>query len=142
MSKVLVNFLVHLLEHLRYQLRYPSFLLSKFASPLKLVQSVVWVGRLGICVTSPILRVLLSGFQCSGLQIRSPRDPVQGFWVSGSQGPCSRVLGVRNLESQGSVSRDSGSQSLRSQVLRVLCSGSRVSEFWASGLRSSFQIIP
>ena len=31
-----------------------------------LIQSVVWVGKLGICVTSSILMVLLSGFWVSG----------------------------------------------------------------------------
>ena len=67
-----------------FRLRCPSFLLSKFASQLKLIQSVVWVGILRICVTSSILRVLLSEFWVSGSQVPSPRDPVPGSWVSGS----------------------------------------------------------
>ena len=54
-QNILVNVLVHLLEPLIFRLRYPSFLLSKFASQLKL-QSMVRVGILGICVTSSILR--------------------------------------------------------------------------------------
>ena len=66
-----------------FWLRCPSFLLSKFASQLKLIQSVVRVGIRGICVTSSMLRVLFSGFWVSELQFPSPRDPF------------SRVLGVR-----------------------------------------------
>ena len=81
----MVNVLVHLLEHLSFGLRCPSFLLSKFASQLKLIQSVMRVGILGICVTSSILTVLLSGFWVSGSQVPSFRDPVPGSWVSGSQ---------------------------------------------------------
>ena len=68
----------------------------------RLIQSVVRVGISGVCVTSSILRVLLSG-----------------FWVSGSQGPSSRVLGVRVPESQVARSQGPGSQGpgSRSQVL-------------------------
>ena len=88
-----------------FWLRCPSFLLSKFASQLKLIQSVVRVGILGICVTSSVLRVLSSGFLVSGSQVFSPRHPVPvsfvsgshvlGSLVSGSQNPMSWVLGLR-----------------------------------------------
>ena len=101
-QNILVNVLVHLLEHLRFRLRCPNFLLSKFALQLKLIQSVVRVGILGICVKSSILRVLLSRFWVSGSQFPSPRDPFPG-----SRSP--RVLGS---ESQGTGSQGPGSQVL------------------------------
>ena len=88
-----------------FRLRCPSFLLSKFASQLKLIQSVVLVGILGICVTSSLLSVLLSGFWVSGSQVASPRDPVPWSWVSGSHVPGSHVPGS---QSQGPGSRVSG----------------------------------
>ena len=96
-----------------FRLRCPSFLLSKFASQLKLIQSVARVGILGICVTMSMLRVLFSGFWVSGLQFPSPRDSFpwsqeSGFHVPGSRAPESRVSG--------------------SQV-----PGSQVSGFWVSG---------
>ena len=96
------------------RLRCPSFLLSKFASQLKLNQSVVRVGILGICVTSSVLRVLLSGFWVSGSQVPSQREPVPGSWVSGSRVPKSQSLGVPgprlpSPRSQGPGSRVSGS---------------------------------
>ena len=113
-----------------FWLRCPSFLLSKFASQLKLIQSVVWVRILGICVTSSILRVLLSGFWLSKSQFPSPRDLFPGFWVSGSQSlrvPGSKVLGLR-------VSRPQISESW---VSRSQISGSQV-----PGLRSWFWTMP
>ena len=85
---------------LSFWLRCPRFLLSKFASQLKLLQSVVRIRILGICVISSILRVLLSGFWVSESQFPSPRDLFPGSWVSGSQCPRvsgSRVLGLRVL---------------------------------------------
>ena len=48
---------------------------------------------LGICVTSSILRVLLSGLWVLGLQFPSPRNPFPGSRVSGSRVPGSRVSG-------------------------------------------------
>ena len=103
---------------LSFWLRCPRFLLSKFASQLKLLQSVVRIRILGICVISSILRVLLSGFWVSESQFPSPRDLFPGSWVSGSQCPRvsgSRVLGLRvlglrvpGLRSQGPRSRVSG----------------------------------
>ena len=81
-----------------FWLRCPRFLLSKFASQLKLIQSVVRIRLLGTCVISSILRVLLSGFWVSESQFPSPRDLFPGSWVSGSQCPRvsgSRVLGLR-----------------------------------------------
>ena len=68
----------------KFLTQIPSFLLSKFASQLKLIQSVVQVGILVICVTSQVFRVLLSGFWVSGSQFPSPTDPFPGFWVSDS----------------------------------------------------------
>ena len=82
-QNILVHVLVYLLKHLSFWIRCSNFLLSKFASQLKLIPSVVRVGVLGICVTISILRVLLSGFWVSGSQFPSPRDPFPGSWVSG-----------------------------------------------------------
>ena len=104
---ILANVLVHLLEHLRFWLRCLSFLLLKFASQLKLIQSVLRVGILGICFPSSILRVLLSGFWVSGLQFPSSRDPFPGSWVSRSRVWSSLVSG-----SQGPVVSGPGSQDL------------------------------
>ena len=76
------------------EVRCPSCLLSKFTSQLKLIQSVVRVGILGICVTSSVLMVLLSGFWISESQFQSPRDAVAGSWVSRFQSPGSQGLTV------------------------------------------------
>ena len=122
-QSILVNALVHLLEHLSFRLGCSNFLLSKFAAQLKLIQSVVQFGILGVCVTSSILSVLLSGFWVSGSQIPSSRDPDLGSWVSGSRVPGSQVPRSRVSGSQGP-----GSQGPRSRV-----SGPRV-----PGLRSWF----
>ena len=93
------------------KVRCPSCLLSKCTSQLKLIQSVVRVGILGICVTSSMLMVLHSGFWISESQFQSPRDAFAGFWVSGPhvsefqfQGPAShgsRILDLRVSRSQG-----------------------------------------
>ena len=78
-----------------FRLRCPSFLLSKFASQLKLIQSVVLVGILGICVTSSLLRVLLSGFWVSSRKSQVPGTQFHGPGCQGpmSQAPSPRVLG-------------------------------------------------
>ena len=115
---------------LSFRLRCPSFLLSKFASQLKLIQSVVRVGILGICVTSSVLRVLLSGSWVSGSQVPSPKDPVLGSWVSGSCVSVSRSPSVPGSGSQGPrvpVFESQGSQSLVCQGPGVSGRGSRVS---------------
>ena len=109
-QNILGNVLAHLFEHLSFRLRCSSFLLSKFASQLKLIQSVVQTWIRGICVTSSFLSVLLSGFLVSGLQVPSPRHPVPGSFVSGCH-----VLG----------SRVSGSQSLRPRVPSLRVQGPR-----------------
>ena len=128
-----------------FWLRCPSFLLSKLASQLNLIQSVVRVRILGIWVKSSILRLLLSRFWVSGSQFPRPRDLFPGSWVSGSQSPRvsgSRVPGLRVLvqRSQGPRSRVScpdfrlclsGSWVSGSQRPRV--SGSKVPGFWVSG---------
>ena len=102
----------------------PQLFIIKICFKLKLIQSVVRVGILGISVASSILRVLLSGFWASGSQFPSPRDPFPGSWVSGSQ--------FHGSESQGLVIQNRGSQGLRIPGLGV--PGSWVSESW--GLRS------
>ena len=67
------------------------------------VNSICGAGRdTWNCVTSSILRVLLSGFWVSGSRFPSPRDPFPVSWVSGSHvsgswdlrvlGPGSQVL--------------------------------------------------
>ena len=127
--------MVHLLEHLSFWLRYPSFLLSKFASQLKLIQSVARVEKLGICVTSSVLWVLLSRFWVSGSQVSSAREPVPGSWVSGSHVPGSQFQGSW---CQGPLSQ--GPRVRESQSLMVL--GSRVPRSRVPGLRSSFYTMP
>ena len=115
-----------------FWLRCPSFLLLKFFSQLKLIQSVVRVRILGTCIKSSILRVLLSGYWVSESLFPSPRDLFPGSWVSGSHVPeyHSRVLGVRLPESlvsgsQGPRSQGPGSQASTVLSLRIL--GSQVS---------------
>ena len=115
-QNILVNVLVHLLQHLSSWLRWSSFLLSKFASQLKLIQSVVHVGILGIWVTISILRVLLSGFWVSGLQFPSSRDLFLGSCVSGSHFTESQFQGP---VSQGPRSQSPGSHCPRFQGPRV-----------------------
>ena len=113
---------------LSFRLRCPIFLLSKFVSQLKLIQSVVRVGILGICVTRSVLRVLFLGFWVSELQVPSPRNPVLGGpSCQGlvSQGPRVRVLGLRFPGLRVPGSRVSGSQDPGSQGLRVPCFGSQ-----------------
>ena len=119
--------MVHLLQHLHFWLRCPSFLLSKFATQLKLMQSVVWVEILGICVASSTFRVLLSRFWVSGLLFPSPKDPfpvpVPGSWMSGSRVPVSqgsRVPGSQVQEPRVSGSQDPESQDPESQGPGVL----------------------
>ena len=78
-QNILANVLVLLLEHPSFRLICPSILLSKFASQLKLIQSVV---RVGIShkfnSQGPALRIL-------SLRIASHN----------SKGSSSRVIGVR-----------------------------------------------
>ena len=107
MSKYLVNVFVHLLEHLSFSLRCPNFLLSKFATQLKLIQSVVW---LGIQVTASQVQLSGSCSQYSGSQGCN-------FQVAGThfQGP-----GCQNPVSQGPRVKGLGSQVLGSQVLIFL----------------------
>ena len=102
------NILVHLLEHLSYGLKCLSSLLSKFASHLKLIQSVVRVGILG-SVTNSILQVLFSGLWVSGSQVPSSK-----FQGPSSRVPCPRVAGLRVSRSQVQGFRvlDPGSQVL------------------------------
>ena len=110
-QNILVNVLVYLLEHLSFWHRCHSFLLSKFASQLKLIQSVVRVG---------ILQCSGSYSQDSGSQgrnsqvlathsrVQGVRVPVPWSWVSGSRVPESQVSGSQGPRSQ--VSQDPGSQ--------------------------------
>ena len=141
-QNILVNALVHLLEHLSFRLRCTSFLLSKFAIQLKLIQSVVQVGILGVCVTSSILRILLSGFWVSESQVPSSRDPDPGSWMSGSHVPGSQFQGpgCQGLVSQGP--RVTGSQAPEFRIpgpgLRApgsRASGSQGLRFLVSGIR-------
>ena len=137
-----------------FWLRCPTFLLSKFTSQLKLIQSVVRVRILGICVTSSVFRVLHSGFWVSKYQFSIPRDLFPGSLVSGfhvpesqfeslgCQGPVfqgPRVPGSHLQESQDPDSRVSGSQGLGVPGLRVL--GSRISGLRVPGPGSQVLIL-
>ena len=116
-----------------FWLSYPSFLLSKFTSQLKLIQSVVLAGILGICVTSWILRILCLRVtipksqgpisRVLGVRVPCPRVPVSGAWVSGSRVPRSH-----SPRFQGP-----GSQSLR--VLGRKVPGFRFPSLMVPGLR-------
>ena len=99
---------------LSFRLRCPSFLLSKFASQLKLIQPVVRVGMLGICVT-----VKFSGScsQDSRSQCRMSHGPSSGVIgvrvpVPGSQSPCLRVPRVPSPRVSSLRVPGSGSQLL------------------------------
>ena len=84
-QNILVNTLVHLLEPLSFWLIHRSFLLLKFTLQLKLMQYVMRVRILAVGVTSSILRILLSGFWFSGFHLPSPKVPVPGSRVLGSE---------------------------------------------------------
>ena len=123
----------------------PAFLLSKFASQLKLNQSVMRVQILAKCITSSILRVLLSGFWVAisksqglisrvlGVRLPCSKASVQGSWVWGSrvQGP--RVPGYRVAESRVSGSRIPRVPDRR--VLDPMVQGSRLSRSWDPGFQ-------
>ena len=111
-----------------FRLRCRSFLLSKFASQIKLIHSVVQIVILGICTTSSILRVLLSGFWVFGCQVPSPKDPFPGSWLSGSHVPWSQIQGPQCKVPVPQDSRVSGSQvpSCRSQSPGFRVSGYQV----------------
>ena len=100
-----------------FRLRFPSCLLSKFALKSNVIQSVVRVGILGICITSSVLRVLLSRFWVSGSQVPSPKDPVPGSWVSGSQFKGPVCQGPVSQDPRVPVSQVSGSQGPEPRVL-------------------------
>ena len=108
----------------KFSTRMYSFLLSKFATQLKLIQSVVQFGILGVCVTSSILRVLLSGFWVAGSQIPSSRDPDLG---PGCQGPVSQGHRFPGPRVPGPESQDTKVPGLRVPGLGSQGPGSRVS---------------
>ena len=90
-KKISLNF-SFVFEPLHFQHTCSSFLLSKFASERKLIQSVVRVRIIGICVTSSVLRVLLSDSGSQGRKSKVPGTQLRG---PGCQSPSSRILGVR-----------------------------------------------
>ena len=135
--------MVHLLEqHLSFQLRCPSFLLSKFVLQLKLIQSVA-AGRdprnlrQGNCVT---------GYRFWGLKGRKSQVPGTQFQGPGCQRPVSQgsqsptVPGLRVLGVPGPGSQGPGSQGLGSRIsdpdfrlcqcqVRVICNTILVARF-------------
>ena len=109
--KISLNF-IFVFEPLLFQHTYLSFLLSKLASQINLIQSVV-----GFSCYSQGLRVPLLGSQVPCPRVTSPK----------AQGPSSESQGPKSqsLRSQGSGSQDPCiSESLG---LRVLGPGSQVS---------------
>ena len=118
------------------EIRYPSCLLSKFTSQLKLIQSVVRVEILGICVTSSMLMVLHSGFRISESQFQSPRDAFAGFWVSGPHVPEFQFQGPGSHGSRILDLRVSRSQGHRFQGCKASGSQTWISESRIPGLRS------
>ena len=135
-QNILVNFLVHLLEHLSFWLSCLTFYYQNLLHNLKLIQSMVRVEILGICITSSILRVLLSGFWVSESQFPSPTDPFPGSWVSGSYAPESCVWGSCVPGTQNP--RVLGPRVPGVRVLGPQISGSRFSRFWDSGSQVVF----
>ena len=91
------------------------------------------------CITSSILRVLLSGFWVSGSQSPNPRDSFPGSLVSGSHVPKPQFKGpgCEGPVSRVPESQDTGLQSLGSQGLgfpRSQIAGSWIP--WSRGLGS------
>ena len=86
-KKISLNF-IFVFEPLSFLHTYPSFLLSKFVSQIKLIQSVV-----GVSCSSQGLRLPFPGSWVSGPHV--PGWQVPSPWVSGfgSRGPGSRVSG-------------------------------------------------
>ena len=78
---------IFVFESLRFRHTYPSFLLSKLPSQIKLIQSVV-----GVCCQSQCPRVPLPGSQ--GCKSQGPESQFRSR-VSGSQGSVSQVSGSR-----------------------------------------------
>ena len=122
--------MIHLLEYLSLRLSCPSFLLSKFATQLKLIQSASRDTR-SLChkfiSQGPALRIL-------GLRAASPKF----------QGPSSRVLGARVPCPMVSWSmfQGTGCQGPRvtgSRVPEARVPGLRISGSRVPGLRSWFQ---
>ena len=92
-KKISQNF-IFVLEPLRFWQICPSFLLSKFASQIKLMQSLV-----GISCKSQGLRVPLPGSHVPGSQVprlRVPRSRVSESRVSGSHVSGFQVPGLRS----------------------------------------------
>ena len=88
-KKISLNF-IFVFELLRFWHTCSSFL-SKFASQIKLIQSVM-----GSVASLRVLGSYFRGPECQGLVSQGPRVPgpglmVPGSWVSESQGPGCRV---------------------------------------------------
>ena len=73
----------------------PSFLLSKLASEIKLMQSVVGVSCQSQGPRVPLPGSRVTGSHVPGLQVPRPRVVVAGSQVSGCQGPGPQVSGLR-----------------------------------------------
>ena len=90
--------MVHQLEHLSFRFICTSFLLSKFATQLKLIQSVVHkFNSQGPALTILVLRVASPKFQglryrVLGVRVPCHRFPGPKFLDPSSQGPWSQVL--------------------------------------------------
>ena len=92
-NEISLNF-IFVFEPLRFRHACLSFLLSKFTSQIKLIQSVVGGQLLVSWSQSPISRV--SGVRISCPRVASPKSQVPrvpGHRVPGSQVPGSQVLG-------------------------------------------------
>ena len=92
---------------------------------------------LGICVTSSVIRVLLSGFL--GLSVTSRNSKGSSSRVLGVRVSCPKVLGVRVPDSQGTGSQSSGSHGPR--AFRSQVSGSRASSSQNPGSGSQVLIL-
>ena len=96
-KKISLNF-IFVFEPLRFQLTCPSFLLSKFASQIKLIQSVLIRSVASHRSQGPITRV--PGIRVLCPRVASPKaqgssSKVLGYQVSGYRFPGFQVSGLR-----------------------------------------------
>ena len=109
--KISLNF-IFVFEPLLFQHTYLSFLLSKLASQINLIQSVV-----GFSCYSQGLRVPLLGSHVPGSQVPRPKVPVQSHRVPSLRVSGRRVPGLRIPASQNPWVSGSWVPGPRSQVL-------------------------
>ena len=109
-KKIFLNF-IFLFQSLRFQHTYPSFLLSKLVSQIKLIQSVV-----GSVASPRVPGSHYQGTRCQGTMSQDHKSQDPGYQFQSPKVLSLSVPGYRVPESQVSGSQVSGSQGLRFQV--------------------------